>query len=204
MGKQAIVNLSPKSTGEYFQKLVQDGMKDKGIEANFIVKKYLASLLERYIDVRNLFVEEENTGKMSSQTLAEMFLQAHNTSNKFLREDMLRRTAETSLYISGFFGDSFNKKIVGIEYYIYMGGNAYSILADIIEESVISDVYVECAERFLNFVEVLSFISDRSFVNGNENILSLYERYLQTGSTLARKKLFEKGILTSPHKIKKT
>ena len=204
MSNSSIKNLDYDSTRKYFQNLIQEGMENRGIETEFVVKTYLASLLERYIDVRNLFIEEE-TGKMSSQTLAEMFLKANNTSDKSLRKDMLKRAAETSLYISGFFAESLNKKIIDIDYYIHMGGCAYSALADIIgNSSDVSNVYVECAERFLSFVEVLSYIKERSFINNDENILSIYEHYLRTGSELAHKKLLKKGVLVpSTYKPKK-
>ena len=200
MSKQEDMNLIHNSPKEYFRRLIQDGMEKRGIEAEFVVKEYLAFLLEYYVDVRNLFVEKEGTNKKSLQTLAEMFLKANNTSNRFLRKNMLKKTAETSLYISGFFGESLSRKTVDIDYYIHMGSSAYAILADNIKESEISDVYVECAERFLSFMEVLSYISDRSFINSNENILNIYECYLRTGSDLAYEKLIEKGILVSSYK----
>ena len=184
------------SAKEYFKELVQDGMEKRGIEAEFVVKEYLAFLLEYYVDARNLFVEKEGTRERSLQTLAEMFLKANNTSDKSVRKNMLKQIAETSLYISGFFGESLSKKTVDIDYYVDMGSNAYAILADS-ENSIFSDIYIECAERFLSFMEVLSYISDHSFMKNNENLLNIYEHYLRTGSELAQEKLLKKGILVS-------
>ena len=186
------------SAKEYFRELVQDGMKKRGVEAEFVVKEYLAFLLEYYLDVRNLFVKKEGTSERSLQTLAEMFLKANSTPNKSVRKNMLKQTAETSLYISGFFGESLNRKTVDIDYYVDMGSNAYAILADN-ENSIFSYIYIECAEKFLSFMEVLSYISDHSFMKNNENILNIYEHYLRTGSELAQEKLLKKGILVSSH-----
>ena len=59
-------------------------------------------------------------------------------------------------------------------------------------------VYGVFSERFQEFVDVLTYISHHSFVKSDESILRLYERYMRTGSELAREKLVEMGVLTLP------
>ena len=50
----------------------------------------------------------------------------------------------------------------------------------------------------MDFVEVLNYISEKSSVQADQNVLRLYDRYLRTGSELAREKLNELGVVTLP------
>ena len=59
-------------------------------------------------------------------------------------------------------------------------------------------VYSTFSQRFLEFVHVLTYISHQSLVTSDESILRLYERYMRTGSELAKEKLVEMGVLPLP------
>ena len=59
-------------------------------------------------------------------------------------------------------------------------------------------VYSTFSRQFLDFVEVLNYISHNSFIKSDESILRLYERYMRTGSETARAKLVEMGVLMLP------
>ncbi|MNL70447.1 hypothetical protein D3C87_1954520 [compost metagenome] len=50
----------------------------------------------------------------------------------------------------------------------------------------------------MDFVDVLTFISHQSLIKSDQSILRLYDRYLRTGSELAKDKLIEAGVLTVP------
>jgi hypothetical protein len=106
--------------------------------------------------------------------------------------------ADRSRYLTGFFGDSFQRKTVDIEYYADIGSAAYSNLYTWCKEDGLSNVYKTFSRRFMDFVEVLNYISEKSLVNADQNVLRLYERYLRTGSQLAREKLNELGVVTLP------
>ena len=81
-----------------------------------------------------------------------------------------------------------------LDYYISLGGYAYSRLAS--HDDAFADVFGELAEKFVPVVDVLSDISDRSR-SSNRDVLRLYERWLRTGSERDRLLLAEKG-LTAP------
>lgn len=187
--------ISPK---EYFTSLVKQGLEHRKIKTYPHVETYLVTLLQHYLDARNLFDGEAGeTGKKSPQTLAEMLLTAHS-SESGIKLEMLKKLGDRSLYISGFFGDSLNRKIVDIDYYAEMGGAAYGSLAHHTREDGLAKVYSIFSERFMDYVDVLTVISHASLIKSNESILRLYERYLRTGSELAREKLEEMGVLTLP------
>jgi hypothetical protein len=184
--------LSPEG---FFEEQVREGLSQRKIKTYPVVEDYLVKLLHHYLDTRNLFEPEYNeSGERQPQTLAELYLMAQN-AEPIVRLEMLRKLGDRSLYISGFFGDSLSRKIVDVDYYAQMGGAAYASLAHVTREDRLAKVFKTFSQQFLEFVDVLKYISHRSFVQTDQNILRLYERYLRTGSDLDREKLQEMGVL---------
>lgn len=110
----------------------------------------------------------------------------------------MRIVGDRALYLTGFFSDSFQRKIVDIDYYVEIGAAAYSNLSSLTRQDTLASVYTTFSKRFPEFVEVLNYISEKSLVQGDQNVLRLYDRYLRTGSDLAREKLTELGVVTLP------
>lgn len=183
----------------YFQELVQKGLSNRKIQTYPLVESYLVKLLQQYLDARNLFDQEYATesGQKNPQTLAEMYLHAQN-AELAVKSEMLRKLGDRTLYISGFFGDSLARKVVDIDYYAEIGGAAYASLAHCTREDALARVYTVFSSRFLEFVDVLTYISHHSFVQSDQSLLRLYERYMRTGSEMAREKLQEMGVMTLP------
>lgn len=165
-------------------------------------RHYLVDLLEHFMFSSNLFKVDEESGRVQRDTLAEMYLRAQNLPAP-QRLDLLKRLGDSSLYISGFFGDSLTRKVVDIDYYVEMGGVAYGSLSTVSSDENLAQVYGEFSSRFPEFVDVLTFISQESMVQSNEDLLRLYSRYMSTGSRLAEGQLAEKGLLnTDLQKVK--
>ncbi|MGE9745418.1 hypothetical protein [Bdellovibrio bacteriovorus] len=183
----------------YFQELVQKGLSQRKVQTFPMVEAYLVNLLQHYLDARNLHdpAYASESGTRNPQTLAEMYLTAQNAES-FVKAEMLRKLGDRTLYISGFFGDSLSRKIIDVDYYAEIGGAAYASLAHCTREDTMARVYTVFSDRFLEFVDVLTYISHHSFIKSDESILRLYERYMRTGSELAREKLEEMGVLTLP------
>ncbi|MBO9668228.1 MAG: hypothetical protein J7501_15615 [Bdellovibrio sp.] len=184
----------------FFQELVSKGLSQRKVRTYPLVESYLVNLLKHYLDARNLFDEEyaSEGGQRNPQTLAEMYLLAQNAEAS-AKVELLRKIGDRTLYISGFFGDSLQRKIVDVDYYADIGGAAYASLAHCTREDAMAKVYTTFSTRFVEFVDVLTYISHHSFIKSDESILRLYDRYLRTGSELAREKLVEMGILTLAH-----
>lgn len=185
---------------DFFKELVQKGLSQRKIQTLPVVESYLVNLLNHYLDARNLFDPEysNESGQKNPQTLAEMFLIAQNAET-VAKVELLRKLGDRTLYISGFFGDSLQRKVVDIDYYADIGGAAYASLAHCTREDTLARVYSTFSTRFLDFVDVLTYISHHSFVKSDESILRLYDRYMRTGSELAREKLEEMGVMPLPH-----
>jgi hypothetical protein len=185
------------SSQEYFKEVVEDALTNRKVKTHPLAEHYLVQLLEGYMTTDRLFEEENGQGQKNRETLAEMFLKAVNDTHG-INVELLKKLGDSSLYISGFFGDSLSRKIVDIDYYAEMGGNAYNTLAAHTREESFRQIYSELAYKFQEFVDVLTYISNKTLIQSNESLLRLYERYLKTGSDLAREQLLEKGLITLP------
>ena len=185
------------SSEGYFAEVVEEACLKRKVQAPKAAQDYLVKILEHYLDARNLFEVDVNevTGQRKEYTLAELYLLA-NQSELPEKQGLLKKLGDRSLYISGFFGDSLNRKIIDIDYYAEMGGAAYAGLADCVREDTVAQVYKIFSAQFFDFIEVLTYISQQTMIQNDENLLRLYERYIKTGSTLAREKLLELGVST--------
>lgn len=192
---KSVVFLTP---AEHFSEAVKEACENRQIKTQPAVEVYLVQLLQFYLDSKNLHsASQVDSQEKPPETFAEMYLQALN-SDMSKRKELMRLVADKSLYLTGFFGDSFQRKTVDIEYYADIGSAAYSNLHTWCREDGLSNVYKTFSKRFMDFVEVLNYISEKSLVQADQNVLRLYERYLRTGSQLAREKLNELGVVTLP------
>lgn len=185
------------SPGDFFRDLVRKGFERRKLDTFPHVESYVVQLLQHYLDARNLFDPEfDETGRRIPKTLAEMYLTANNAEDQHIKVELLKKLGDRSLYMSGFFGDSLQRKLVDVDYYVNMGGVAYATLASCVREDTSARIYETISKRFIEFVDVLTYISHSSFIKSNESVLRLYDRYLTTGSELAREKLHEMGVLS--------
>ena len=168
--------------------VVDDALKERKVKTVPLAHRYLVQLLEHYVSAENL---------KSQETLAELFLKAANSDHN-QKIELLKKLGDRSLYISGFFADSLQRKVIDIDYYRDMGSSAYSTLAGSIREDSLAIVFQEFASKFLEFVDVLTLISAKAHLQSENNILRLYETYAKTGSELAREQLLEKGLIAVP------
>ncbi|MFZ4403463.1 MAG: hypothetical protein ACOYOK_05115 [Pseudobdellovibrionaceae bacterium] len=188
------------SSDEYFSDLVKQGINQRKVKTYPLIEKYLTDLLKFYLDAQNLHGDyfSSELEERKNPTLAEVYLVAQNTQDQTQKRQLLKKLADRSLYISGFFGDSLERKIVDIDYYIEMGGVAYGSLAHVTKEDTLAKVYRTFSKRFVEFVDVLTYISQQSLIKNNQSLLRLYDRYLKTGSLLAKEKLIEMGVVLLP------
>jgi hypothetical protein len=179
---------------EFFKEAVEQALIQTKVKATPLAEHYLVQLLDQFLTADKLFDEDPEKGQRQRETLAEMFLRALNSSPS-QRVDLLKKLGDSSLYIGGFFGDSLNRKLVDLDYYVQMGGNAYGTLSSEVRDDSFKRIYEELATRFAQFVDVLTYISTKALMQTNEDLLRLYDRYLRTGSDLAKEQLLEKGLI---------
>jgi hypothetical protein len=79
-----------------------------------------------------------------------------------------------------------------------MGGNAYSGVSDAMRSAYRNEsaqqLFDELTEKFTDFVDVLSEVSESTNLSTNVDVLRLYEIWLRTGSKRAATRLRKLGI----------
>jgi hypothetical protein len=173
---------------EFFKEQVEDVMQRQRLQASDWTVYYIVNLLAS-------FVTRPTLDGAVDAPIGVRLVRALEGDGEPRRDD-LRRIADGSLFVAGFFGDSFQRRLVDVDYYITVGGYAYQRLAAE-DADAFADVFGELAEKFVRVVDVLSEIGDRSRPT-DRDVLRLYERWLRTGSPRDRALLSARGLTAIP------
>lgn len=181
------------NSDDYFSEMVNEAIVERKLNIHKSVRTYLAGVLQYYIFSEN-FHEKTTENLHVPTTLAELLLFAQNYDEP-IKSQYLKKLGDRALYISGFFSDYLNRRVVDVNYYIGMGEIAFDALSQATREQIQSRVYKNISANFNLYVDVYSYISYKARVNNNQNILEIYNRYLKTGSEVSKKILIDSGIL---------
>jgi hypothetical protein len=187
---QAIASLQ-----EFFKDSVAAAMAKQGVAADDHTAYYVVNLLTLF--ARHEALYEPGQPGPGLQPIALLLAAAADTPDRDTRNALLRRAGDTSLFVAGFLGDGFARKLVDVDYYIDMGGAAYLRLHDNVrgtrEGRAFGTVFAELAEKFGDFVDVLAEIRDSGKAAAID-VLRLYEVWLRTRSRRAARLLRERGL----------
>ncbi len=188
--------LTHTSLREYFHDQLNEALSNQQISAEGETVHYLTNLLTGFSRSEELF--DKTDDGVHIKPLALTYSEALNETSVAERTRLLQRLGDTALFVAGVFSDSLNRKLVDVDYYIAMGGNAYSYVSDSMRgyRSVraMADLFKELTEKFTDFVDVLNEVSERSSLSSHSDVLRLYEVWIRTGSKRARAKLRRLGI----------
>lgn len=181
---------------ELFQELVTDAVANQQVETNEETLYYLVNLLVSFTRTKALY--QQTADGLQLKPLATLYGEALAAGSAEDRNQSLKRLGDVALFISGVFADSLNRKLVDVDYYIAMGGNAYSYLSDnsrsAVRWQVFSEVFEELANKFTVFVDVLGEVSEQAHFSRDTDVMRLYEIWMRTGSQRARQRLQKLGI----------
>jgi hypothetical protein len=178
--------LRRESAVEYFKELVEGALAHQRIAVGELTSFYVVNLLTGFLQ-RPTYDDDT--------PMAVRLAEAINAAGAKQR-DSLRQIGDLSLFMSGFFADSFQRKLVDVDYYANIGGTAYAALSRY-ETDAFSSVFAELADNFVRFADVLSEVSERASCASNADLLRLYERWLKTGSRRCGQLLLERGVVPS-------
>lgn len=180
-----------RSVTEFFREALTAALSAKHVEPGAMTEFYLV----------NLLAEFTTAARVDDEPLAlKMGAAAEGTPET--RARALKEVGDTSLYVSGFFAESLARRLVDIDYYIAMGGSAYSQLSHLItghrgvSAEVFREAYGELGERFATFVEVLGEVRAATDIPASTNVVRLCEEWLRTGSERAERRLRAQGLLS--------
>jgi hypothetical protein len=176
------------SAVEYFKELVEGALARQHVAAGELTSLYVVNLLTG-------FLRRPARGE-DDMPLALRLGEALDAAGARQRE-ILRQIGDQSLFISGFFADSLQRKLVDVDYYVSIGGAAYTTLSRS-ERDTFSAVFAELADNFVAFVDVLSEVSERASCSSDSDLFRLYERWLRTGSRRTAGLLIENGVVLAP------
>lgn len=182
-----------KSAQEFFRELVSDAMSGRHLKVREETEFYLVNLLSRYLERASLFGEGE--GQRADVEPLAFILKRALESTRDERWRHLKRLGDTSLFVSGFFGDSLASSLVDVDYYIAMGERAYDTLrGEPRGPSGAQELFGELAQRFGDFVDLFAEIAELSELRSNRGLVRLYERFLLTRSERVAQRLRERGV----------
>jgi hypothetical protein len=175
------------SAVEYFRELVEGALTHQGLATQELTAFYVVQLLAS-------FLQRPVTGDICDDKPLALRLGEALETGGVKQRATLRQIGDVSLFTSGFFSDSLQRKLVDIDYYVAIGGYAYNALSRV-ETDRLSPVYAELAEKFVAFVDVLSEVSERTSCISNADLLRMYEKWLKTGSRRSGQLLVERGVV---------
>ncbi len=172
---------------EYFREQISEAQQVSGINFRENLEFYIVNLLTEYI-----------SNPVLDTPFAMVFKEALEADQeKQMR--LFKILGDQSLYVAGFFQDSFNRKSFDMSYIIQMGSGAYASLAEIhynrhTGNSDLPKLYESLAANFSSAVEVIAYIADRSGGENTTNLLAVYDRWTKAPSDRLLKKLLANGI----------
>ncbi len=175
----------------YFHSALGRAANRQGQQPQEATLWYLTDLLTRFARSEAFF--DPNSGRSGLKPLAMIYGEAANARSEAERHRLLQRLGDVALFVAGLFHQSLERRAIGREYLVSMGGSAYSYLADNAPRDI--SVFDELATRFVPFVNMLSDLihANRAQFDAAE-ILKLYDLWQQTGNAQARQQLSSLGI----------
>lgn len=188
---------------DYFRESLHAVIDKQGADVDPHAAHYVVNLLTLFARSEDFY--EENGEAYGLRPLALMLAEAAEAATIEQRTFALQRIGDVSLFIAGFFADSLANKLVDLDYYIYMGGNAYGSLSDEIRGTTrgraLADVYRELAVKFQTVVDILNEVRDGARKASDVNLLRTYEVWLRTGSKRAESLLRQNGVVPMPNAV---
>ena len=174
------------SPTEFFRELVETAMQNQRVSAHELTSFYVVNLLTACVHV------ETSPAAGDDEPLGVRLARSLQVAGVAQR-DGLRKVGDQSLFISGFFSDSLNRRLVDVDYYIHLGECAYGSLAR--RDEALGDVFDELSEKFTAFVDILGEVSERTALTTNGDVLRLYEKWVRTKSRRSGDLLAARGIV---------
>ena len=185
-----VVNLQ-----EFFKDALHGALEKQHLAVEDQTEHYVVNLLTLFARSEALYERTpEGTRLKPLVVMLSEALEAPSTGD---RNRNLQRLGDVSLFVAGFFAQSFARKLIDIDYHIAMGGRAYATLADVLSRGkgrVLGSVFAELSEKFQPMVDALNEVSETSYSHTDKDILRLYEIWLKTGSRRSYEILKRLGV----------
>lgn len=182
---------------DYFRESIDSAIDKQGVDVDPHATHYVVNLLTLFSRSEDLYEDQGDTYGL--KPLALMLADAVEAQSAAERNCSLQRIGDVALFVAGFFADSLASRLVDVDYYIHMGGNAYGSLSQEIRGTArgraFGAVYSELAQKFQVVVDVLNEVRDSARESSDIDVLRTYEIWLKTGSRRAEQLLRQNGVV---------
>ena len=193
-GNERVVRVA--NLQDFFRTSIDRVIDKQGVEVDPHATHYVVNLLTLFSRSDELYEDDGETYGL--RPLALMLADAADARTPEERNYSLQRIGDVSLFVAGFFAEGLARKAVDLDYYIYMGGNAYGSLSDEVRGTfrgnAFAGIYEELARKFQVLVDVLNEVRDTARPDSDVDLLRTYEVWLKTGSKRAEKLLKAQGV----------
>ncbi len=185
-------HISTSTLPEFFHEKVENAASKAPIKVSLEAEYYIVNLLTAFTSLSETNANNSSTDR----ALALRFFDAL-VAKSHEKATHLKQLGDIALYMSGFFAESLNRKIIDIDYYISMGHAAYANLSHLntTGNKGLKNTFSELAENFIIFVDIISAVRDSTPMQNHQDLLKLYERWLATGSPRTKDMLTQNGIV---------
>lgn len=188
---------------DYFRESIDSVIAKQKVDVDPHAAHYVVNLLTLFSRSEDLY--EDHGDAYGLKPLALMLVDAVEAASAQQRTFSLQRIGDVSLFIAGFFADSLAHRLVDLDYYIHMGGNAYGSLSEEIRGTLrgraLAHVYRELAHKFQVLVDILNEVRDSARQSSDIDLLRTYEIWLKTGSARAAALLRQNGVVPMPNAV---
>jgi hypothetical protein len=168
---------------EFFRDALRNACSKQRLCVEDQTEHYVVNLLTLFARSEALY--ERTASGTRLKPLVVMLSEALEAPSTQDRHRGLQRLGDVSLFVAGFFAQSFARKLIDIDYHIAMGGRAYGTLAVAHARGprrVLGAVFAELAQKFQPLVDALNELAESAYHHSDRDILRLYEIWLKTGS----------------------
>ncbi|MEN3339521.1 MAG: hypothetical protein V7647_3197 [Acidobacteriota bacterium] len=180
--------LHEQSPAAYFKELLDSALARQHVTAGDLTSYYLVNLLCQFVRADAC----DGLGR-HAEPLALRLARALEQGGSAQRAQ-LRSLGDMSLFVSGYFAESFPRRTVDVDYYVSMGEYAYGSLSRR-DRDAFAEVFGELSRKFVGFMDVLSDVSEQTGAPSSGDALRIYEKWLRTGSAREGQKLLDRGIV---------
>lgn len=184
--------ISTKNLNEWFKDRILEETHSSSPAFSEETISYVVNLLVFYSRSQHFFEETQNG--LSLPTLAFLYREAYEAKTPSKKLISLRRLGDASLFIGALFPEKLKQVGIKKDYYIGMGGGAYSTLAE--QNYGNSDVFNELSVRFPRLLQIIGAVCHKEVQFDAEEIFALYRRWQVSGDETLKRQLYSVGINT--------
>ena len=148
--------------GFFFDRLQEVNKKTSRPVSNESIY-YLSLVLDQFGESAKLFEEEQ--GRLKEKVLGVKLLESSHLPDT-QRKRCLKEVGDTALFVSGYFYESLNSKLIDVGYYENLGQIAYKNLDGFFPKAYeVPSFYKNLSQRFNCLTNLVSIISREVFSN---------------------------------------